>query len=92
MVGASAVSASGAADDSYTHYAAGALSRVMFYPSLAYNIVRSTIQPEYRWYTEILEVWPACLHAPSSASPVCSGPGHCHGHAHSRQAVYWAQG
>mmetsp|Transcript_32759 Transcript_32759/g.58692 ORF Transcript_32759/g.58692 Transcript_32759/m.58692 type:complete len:236 (-) Transcript_32759:1421-2128(-) len=46
---------SGTTDDSYAHYAAGALSRFMFYPSLAYNILRSTIQPEYRWYTEIVE-------------------------------------
>eukprot|EP00873_Tetraselmis_striata_P036629 jgi/Tetstr1/456893/TSEL_043563.t1 len=50
-----AAGTSGAGDDSYTHYAAGALARFLFYPSLAYNIVRSTIQPEYRWYTEIVE-------------------------------------
>mmetsp|Transcript_27859 Transcript_27859/g.66176 ORF Transcript_27859/g.66176 Transcript_27859/m.66176 type:complete len:243 (-) Transcript_27859:229-957(-) len=39
----------------WTGYAATALSRVMFYPSLAWNIARTTVQPDYRWYTEIVE-------------------------------------
>eukprot|EP00951_Prasinocladus_malaysianus_P002349 scaffold16654_cov44-Prasinocladus_malaysianus.AAC.1 len=41
--------------DSITGYAANAWARMLFYPSLAYNIARSTIQPEYRWYTEVVE-------------------------------------
>lgn len=34
----------------------GAGARVLFYPTLLYNVVRSRMQPEFRWWDRVAEV------------------------------------
>jgi len=34
----------------------GAGARVLFYPTLLYNVVRNKLQPEFRWWDEVDEV------------------------------------
>lgn len=34
----------------------GAGARVLFYPTLLYNVVRNRIQPEFRWWDRVAEV------------------------------------
>ena len=44
-------------EEDWSGYAAGALARVMFWPSLAWNLARTSVYPtDYRWYTEVVEV------------------------------------
>lgn len=33
--------------------AVGAVARVLFYPTLLYNVVRSKVQAEFRWWDEV---------------------------------------
>lgn len=34
----------------------GAGARVLFYPTLLYNVVRNKLQPEFRWWDQIDQV------------------------------------
>jgi len=36
--------------------AVGAVARVLFYPTLLYNVVRSKAQAEFRWWDEVDQV------------------------------------
>lgn len=36
--------------------AVGAAARVLFYPTLLYNVVRSKVQAEFRWWDEVDQV------------------------------------
>lgn len=36
--------------------AVGATARVLFYPTLLYNVVRSKAQTEFRWWDEVDQV------------------------------------
>lgn len=35
----------------------GAGARALFYPTLLYNVVRNKIQPEFRWWDKVDEVY-----------------------------------
>jgi atypical dual specificity phosphatase len=36
--------------------AVGAAARALFYPTLLYNVVRSKVQAEFRWWDEVDQV------------------------------------
>jgi atypical dual specificity phosphatase len=36
--------------------AVGAAARMLFYPTLLYNVVRSKVQAEFRWWDEVDQV------------------------------------
>ena len=50
--------------------AVGAAARVLFYPTLLYNVVRSKVQAEFRWWDEVDQVryW-FCPPAPVPRAP-----------------------
>ena len=39
----------------------GAGARALFYPTLLYNVVRNKIQPEFRWWDRVDEVYLTCM-------------------------------
>lgn len=38
----------------------GAGARILFYPTLLYNVFRNKIQAEFRWWDQIDQVWLNC--------------------------------
>nr|BAD69067.1 hypothetical protein [Oryza sativa Japonica Group]BAD69331.1 hypothetical protein [Oryza sativa Japonica Group] len=40
--------------------AVGAMARALFYPTLLYNVVRSKVQAEFRWWDEVDQVSCSC--------------------------------
>ena len=44
----------------------GAGARILFYPTLLYNVFRNKLQPEFRWWDQVHEVFSFSLISQSS--------------------------